>query len=314
MFWDIIINGGNMNVKMIFVLTIGIISISLSAIFIRMCSDMPSLSIAVFRLTIASLILISIALFKKVKLKTIEKKDLVLMVLGGFFLAFHLISWITSLKFTSVANSVALVTTNPVFVGLFSVFFLKNKLEKEIVIGIVLSVLGSFLISRGYSGASIETTNHVLGDMLAILGAIFASGYILIGSIVRERVETFEYILVIYTITSIILIAISIFASFTFMKGQSVFTGFSPKSYLFVFLLAVVSQLLGHTSFNYVLKFLKPDFVAITILGEPIGASFFAYVIFGERVSIIQLIGMALIFGAVVIASRKGNKIGEIVD
>ena len=303
-----------MNLRTVFVLIMGIISISLSAIFIRMCSDMPSLSIAVFRLTIASLILISIAFFKKVKLKSIEKKDLLLMVLGGFFLAFHLISWITSLKFTSVANSVALVTTNPIFVGLFSVLLLKNKLEKEIVIGIVLSVLGSFLISRGYSGASIETTNHVLGDMLAIFGAIFASGYILIGSIVRERVETFEYILVIYTITSVILIVITLFASFTFMKGQNVFTGFLVKSYLFVFLLAVVSQLLGHTSFNYVLKFLKPDFVAIIILGEPIGASIFAYLIFGETVSLVQLVGMAFIFLAVIIASKKGGRIEEVVD
>ena len=303
-----------MNLRTVFVLIVGIISISLSAIFIRMCSDMPSLSIAVFRLTIASLILISIAFFKKVELKSIEKKDLLLMVLGGFFLAFHLISWITSLKFTSVANSVALVTTNPIFVGLFSVLLLKNKLEKEIVIGIVLSVLGSFLISRGYSGASIETANHVLGDMLAVLGAIFASGYILIGSIVRERVETFEYILVIYTITSVILIVITLFASFTFMKGQNVFTGFSVKSYLFVFLLAVVSQLLGHTSFNYVLKFLKPDFVAIIILGEPIGASIFAYLIFGETVSLVQLVGMAFIFLAVIIASKKGGRIEEVVD
>lgn len=303
-----------MNLRTVFVLIVGIISISLSAIFIRMCSDMPSLSIAVFRLTIASLILISIAFFKKVELKSIEKKDLLLMVLGGFFLAFHLISWITSLKFTSVANSVALVTTNPIFVGLFSVLLLKNKLEKEIVIGIVLSVLGSFLISRGYSGASIETANHVLGDMLAVLGAIFASGYILIGSIVRERVETFEYILVIYTITSVILIIITLFASFTFMKGQNVFTGFSVKSYLFVFLLAVVSQLLGHTSFNYVLKFLKPDFVAIIILGEPIGASIFAYLIFGETVSLVQLVGMAFIFLAVIIASKKGGRIEEVVD
>ncbi len=303
-----------MNLRTVFVLIVGIISISLSAVFIRMCSDMPSLSIAVFRLTIASLILISIAFFKKVRLKSIEKKDLLLMVLGGFFLAFHLVSWITSLKFTSVANSVALVTTNPIFVGLFSVLLLKNKLEKEIVIGIVLSVLGSFLISRGYSGASIETTNHVLGDMLAVLGAIFASGYILIGSIVRERIETFEYILVIYTITSVILIIITLFASFTFMKGQNIFTGFSVKSYLFVFLLAVVSQLLGHTSFNYVLKFLKPDFVAIIILGEPIGASIFAYLIFGETVSLVQLVGMAFIFLAVIIASKKGGRIEEVVD
>ncbi len=303
-----------MNFKIIFVLIVGIISISLSAIFIRMCSDMPSLSIAVFRLVIASSILIAVSFFKKNKFKKIEKKDFRLMVLGGFFLAFHLIAWITSLKYTSVANSVALVTTNPVFVGLFSVLFLKRRLEKEIILGIFLSVLGSFLISRGYSGASIETANHVFGDILAILGAVFASGYLLIGSIVRERIDTFEYITVIYTITSVILVFISIFASFTIFKGQNLFFGFSLKSYFFVFLLAVVSQLLGHTSFNYSLKFLKPDFVAITILGEPIGASFFAYVFFGEKVSLIQVSGMILIFLAVIISSKKGTRVEEIVD
>ncbi len=303
-----------MRFKIVFVLFVGIISISLSAIFIRMCSDMPSLSIAVFRLAIASIILLGISFFKKVKFSKIEKKDFILMIAGGIFLALHLISWITSLKYTSVANSVALVTTNPVFVGFFSVVFLKNKLEKEIIAGILLSVLGSFLISRGYTGASIETTNHVLGDFLAILGAIFASGYLLIGSVVRERVDTFEYILIIYSITSVILIVISIIASHTFMEGKNLFYGFSLKSYFFVFLLAVVSQLMGHTSFNYSLKFLKPDFVAITILGEPIGASFFAYLVFGEKVSSIQLIGMLFIFAAVIISSKKGNRIEEVLD
>ncbi len=303
-----------MKAKLYTVLFVGIISISLAAIFIRMCGEMPSITIATYRLTIASLILIFIAFFKKVKLAAISRRDLALMVLGGFFLAFHLISWITSLKYTSVANSVALVTTNPVFVGIFSVFVFKRKLDKEIIAGIILSVLGSFLISRGFAGAAVDFQNHVFGDLLALLGAVLASGYLIIGSVVRERVPTFEYILVIYTITTVMLNLMLLLMSFTVYKNQSLYFGFPLKAYFFVFLLAVVSQLLGHTSFNYSLKYLKPDFVAIAILGEPIGSSFFAYVFFGERVSVMQFAGMLFIFAAVIISSRKSGKIGELID
>jgi len=303
-----------MKAKLYSVLFVGIISISLAAIFIRMCGEMPSITIATYRLTIASLLLIFIAFFKKVKLTAISRKDFMLMVLGGFFLAFHLISWITSLKYTSVANSVALVTTNPVFVGIFSLFVFKRKPDKEIIAGIVLSVLGSFLISRGFSGAAVASENHILGDGLALLGAVLASGYLLVGSVVREKVSTFEYILVIYTITAIILNIILFLMSISFYKTQNLYFGFSLRSYFFVFLLAVVSQLLGHTSFNYSLKYLKPDFVAIAILGEPIGSSFFAYLFFGEKVSLMQVAGMVLIFAAVLIASNKSGKVEELID
>ncbi len=296
---------------MLLILFVGIISISLSAIFIRLCFPMPPVSIAVFRLGIASFILFLIALFKGCKVR-FRRREMFLMSMGGFFLALHLITWIASLDYTSVANSVALVTTNPVFVGIFSVLFSKRRMEKEIIIGIILSVLGSFLVSRGYAGEAYHTS-HLLGDVLALMGAMFASGYIIVGGIVREKVDTFEYILFTYSVTFVILFIVSFPLGFTFYRGKPLFFGFPFRSYVFVFLLAIVSQLIGHTSFNYSLKFLKPDFVAITILGEPVGASLFAYCLFGERISFIQLLGMVLIFFAVIVASKKAS-LNEVID
>lgn len=110
-------------VKTISILLAGITSISFASIFIRLCDDVPSIMIATYRLVIASLLLLTIFIIRGHSLKHISKKDLIFSLLGGLFLSLHLITWIASLKYTSVANSVVLVTTNPVFVGIFSYLF-----------------------------------------------------------------------------------------------------------------------------------------------------------------------------------------------
>jgi len=286
------------------VLLVGIISISFAAIFVRFCSDVPSLMIATYRLTIASIILAVIYRLRGHTFGRLNKKDFLLSMLSGVILSIHFVSWFASIKMTSVASSVVLVTTNPIFVGIFSWFILKEKQSPALIAGIVLSFLGSAILAVGDGGLHnlvLTDKTALIGDGLALLGAIAASGYLILGSKVRENVDLLTYITIAYGFSAVVLIVTSLLT-------QTPFTGYNPSSYIFMILLAVVPQLLGHTSFNWALKHLKASMVAISILGEPIGASILAYFIFEEQLGIFQLAGMILIFAAIITASRRGAK------
>ena len=291
-------------IKTVAVLLAGIISISFAAIFIRLCDDVPSIMIAAYRLTAASVILLAFFRLRGHTFKKVSREDFILSLLGGLFLALHFILWITSLKYTSVASSVVLVTTNPIFVGIFSYFFLKEKQHIELLIGIILCFMGSILIAAGDSGFErliIVNREALLGDILALAGAIMASGYLLVGSKAREKLDILTYITVVYTVAALILIILSLVLDIPF-------TGYRNSSYLYMVLLAIVPQLIGHTAFNWALKHIKASMIAITILGEPIGATILAYLFFNESVSRFQLIGVVAIFAAILISSRKGEK------
>jgi len=290
--------------KTIFFVSIGIVAISFASIFIKFCEDVPSIMIASYRLTISSIILLIIAKAKGVEFFSFTKKQLTLALLGGIFLSLHFFFWISSLKFTSVASSVVLVTTNPIFIGIFSYFFLKEKQPLEIMYGIILSFLGSFILvigDSGLQGLTIKNTSYLFGDFLALLGAIMVSGYLIIGSILRKNVDILPYISLVYTFSALILLMTSICLKVPFF-------GYSSSSYVYLFLLAIIPQLIGHTAFNWALRHLRTNMVAITILGEPIGASILAYFIFGELIKPIQSLGIVLIFLAIFISSKKGKR------
>ncbi|HBQ29166.1 multidrug transporter [Peptococcaceae bacterium SCADC1_2_3] len=292
-------------IKTIFILLTGIISLSFASIFIKLCSDVPAIMIAAYRLGVASVILFIIFKLKGHSLKEVPKKDLLFSLVGGLFLAFHFIAWITSLKYTSVASSVVLVTTNPIFVGLFSYFLFKEKQEIELVIGIVLCLLGSIMIVSGDSGIhelTLYNKKVMAGDVLALIGAIMASGYLIVGSKVREKLDILPYVTVVFTSSAIFLLVISVVMKIPF-------TGYRSTSYLYMVLLALIPQLIGHTSINWALKNLKTSLIAISILGEPVGATILAYIFFKESVGPLQFIGMSLIFAAIITASRKGKKL-----
>lgn len=291
-------------IKTIAGVSVGIVAISFAAIFIRLCDDVPSLMIATYRLTLSSIVLLCIAKARGIRLSSFSRRQLLLGMLGGFFLSLHFSLWISSLKFTSVASSVVLVTTNPIFVGLFSYVLFKEKQPPELILGIILSFSGSIILAVGDSGLrglSVQNPSFLLGDTLALLGAIMVSGYLMVGSHLREEMDVLSYTSVVYGFSAVLLLVTSLCLGIPF-------TGYKASSYFYMGLLAVVPQLIGHTAINWALKHLKTSMVAITILGEPIGASVLAYVIFNETLGSFQGLGMALIFLAIIIASRKGIK------
>ena len=277
----------------ILLLLLGIIAVSTASIFIKLC-DAPALIISTYRMVLASLILMPWASYQKVW-KGWEKKDVAWLIFSGILLSLHFASWIASLKYTSVASSVVLVTTHPIFVGIGSWVFLKERLGLNLIIGIGLSVIGSGLIGYGDMALSKEA---LMGDGLALLGALAASGYFLVGRKMRKNQDLLAYIFPVYSTAGLVLIILSLF----FRKP---FFGYSSTTYLFFFLLALIPQLIGHTTFNWALKYLPASMLAITILGEPIGSTILAYFILGEGLTFWKILGGIFIFTGILIALRK---------
>lgn len=283
-------------IRLYLFLPIGIIAISTASIFIKLC-DAPVLIIATYRMMLASLMLVPFVGYKKTW-RGWKRSEMGWFLLSGLFLSLHFAFWIASLKYTSVASSVVLVTTHPILVGIGSWLFLKERIGMNLVLGIVLSVLGSGLISYGDMTLSREAFT---GDGLAILGAIAVSGYLLVGRKMRKDKDLFSYIFPVYSTAGLILILLSLF----FQKS---FWGYSPSTYLFLFLLALVPQLIGHTTFNWALKYFPAAIVAIAILGEPIGSTVLAYFILGEGLTIWKVLGGISIFAGILIALKRTSK------
>jgi drug/metabolite transporter (DMT)-like permease len=277
----------------VFLLLLGIIAISTASIFIKLC-DAPALIISTYRMVLASLILMPWASNKKVW-EGWEKKDVAWLIFSGILLSLHFAFWIASLKYTSVASSVVLVTTHPIFVGIGSWLFLKERLGLNLILGIGLSVIGSGLIGYGDMALSKEA---LMGDGLALLGALAASGYFLVGRKMRKNQDLLAYIFPVYSTAGLVLIVLSLF----FRKP---FFGYSSTTYLLFFLLAIVPQLIGHTTFNWALKYLPASMVSITILGEPIGSTILAYFILGEGLTFWKIMGGISIFIGILITLRR---------
>jgi len=258
----------------IILLLFGTMAISTASILVKLC-DAPALIISMYRMVLASLILMPWAGHQKVW-KGWEKKDIGWFIFSGTLLSLHFALWIGSLKYTSVASSVVLVTTHPVFVGIGSRLFLKEKLGLNLILGIGLSVIGSGLI--GYGDMSLSK-GALMGDGLALLGAVAASGYFMVGRKMRKNQDLLAYIFPVYSTAGLMLIIIS-------LLFQKSFFGYSSTTYLLFFLLALIPQLIGHTTFNWALKYLPASMVAVTILGEPIGSTVLAYFILGERLTL----------------------------
>jgi len=187
---------------------------------------------------------------------------------------------------------------------MFSYLFFKETQPIEFIIGIILSFSGCIILAVGDSGLrglSVQNPSFLLGDTLALLGAIMGSGYLMVGSRMRQEMDVLSYVSIVYSFSAIFLLITS-------LSSGIPFTGYRSSSYVFMILLAIVPQLIGHTSINWALRHLKASMIAIIILGEPIGASILAYLIFHERISSFQGIGIILIFLAIIIASRSATK------
>jgi drug/metabolite transporter (DMT)-like permease len=272
----------------------GVLAVSTGAIFAKL-AEAPALVIAAYRVGLASLILAPIAWWQaRDELLGLERKDYMLALLSGFFLALHFSTWISSLSYTSVANSVVLVNTNPLWVGILTPLISKDRLTLMTKIGIVISVIGGAIIGAG----DFATGGQALwGDFLALLGSICAAVYLLLGRNLRRKLSLLAYVIICYGSAAIILWVLVI------ALGLQV-VGFSSGTYAAFAGMALISQIIGHTSYNWALKWFSASLIAVSLLGEPIGATILAYIIFDETLTWTKLIGGSLILAAIYLAAR----------
>jgi drug/metabolite transporter (DMT)-like permease len=263
---------------------IGIISLSFASILIKLTTA-PSIVIAAGRLAVAAIILQPLFWFQFKKLRfEIKNSRWGLIILSGVFLAAHFTLWIESLSHTTVPSSVVLVATDPIFVAILSPLLLHEKVSLRIIMAIIFGMFGTIIIASQGIGSFAMTK----GNLLALGGAACAGGYLLVGRKVRPTTSLLSYIYIMYTTAAIILL------SAVFITGNT-FSGLSYQSYLFIALLGLGPQLIGHTSFNWALRYLTAPVVAMAILGEPIGTTILSWLILKQPPTITEIIGGTII-------------------
>lgn len=277
------------------VLLIGVTAVSVSAILIRL-ADTDPLAIATYRMCVATLVIIlGTSLAKQKPFWTfLRPHQIPYLLASGILLAIHFTAFNYSLYLTSVANSVFLVTTAPIFVALGSYWLLKERISSLIIVSLILSVAGGLILSSGVGGEK----SHLGGDALAVLAAATAAGYMLIGRKLRPQLPLLPYITVVYAVASCCLLI----ATF---PTQTELVGLPTQSYLYMISIGIICQVIGHSALNWSLAYISATVVSISIRIEPIVATLLAIPILDESPSWILIPGGALLTFAVYLAIRS---------
>jgi drug/metabolite transporter (DMT)-like permease len=286
----------------------GILFVSTASIFIRFAqAEASSISIAAARLLIASVVLVPIAWARyRQEWLQLSRSDLLKGVLSGLFLALHFATWISSLQFTSVASSVVLVTTTPLWVAILSPLVLREPIHRSVLIGLLFSVSGGVIVGVGHvcdiqaselvCQAQVFNGQAMLGNFLALFGAWMAAGYMIIGRQLRKKLNTIPYAALVYGVAAmILLIAVLI-------QAEPVLS-YSAEIYIWLLALGLIPQLLGHSLFNWALKYISAAYVSLTLLGEPIGTIILALIFLKESPTPLEGMGAGLIMIGIVIGS-----------
>ena len=273
------------------------VAISCAAVLIRL-AEAPPLAVAAFRLLIASAVLLPVGMLRsRGEIKCLLREQWRFLVLAGVLLALHFALWIASLSYTSVASSVVLVTATPLFVALASWVLFRESLRKGTFVGIAISLVGALLI--GYAG--MQSGGAALsGNLLALFAAIAMAGYLLIGRRLRRSAGLLAYSTVVFSVAALVLLTAAVIS-------RTPFTGYTGATYAAMIALALVPQLVGHMSLNWALRFLPATMVTVAVLGEPVGASFLAWLTLGESPTLLEAGGGALMLLGIAVAFLRGG-------
>lgn len=275
------------------VLLLGVVGIAMSAILVRY-SQAPSVVTAVYRLGWTVLLLAPVVLFRfRAELRRITGRDALLCALSGLCLALHFLTWFESLKWTSLAVSTVLVSTEAIFTALGFALFLKGRIPPLGRAAILLAFAGSTVLAlAGGAGQAV-----LYGNLLALASAVFVSVYTLIGSVQRAALSTTVYTFLTYLacLAALLVMALASHTPLIGYGGQEILIGLA---------LAVLCTLMGHSLFSWCLKFLSPAYVSAVKLCEPVVSGLLAVPLFGEIPTLLQLGGMALVLGSVLLYTR----------
>jgi drug/metabolite transporter (DMT)-like permease len=289
----------------------GVAVVSTAALLIRWAlqAGAAPMEIAAARLCLAGLVMWPIAIWTlgfdavKVLIDQVDRPLIKWTMIAGVSLAAHFALWISSLDYTSVASSVALVTTNPIWVALAAWLWLGEKPHPKVWMAIALSIAASLLISwkdlqTSAEGSGFAESSALWGNLLALLGAMAMSGYMLAAKAVQQHRPEWPLLPYVATVYSIAALVLSLVVGTLIGPWWQL----SPAAWPALLLLALGPQVIGHTLINHALRRLSPTIVAIAILGEPIGAALLAWVMLGESLAPTQLAGFTMVVVAVLLA------------
>ena len=275
------------------IIILGVVGVSISAPLIRV-SSAPSMVLVLYRVLIAALLLSPvIALKNRVELRRIRRIDLILCLVSGLFLGLHFSCYFEALRFTSIASAVALVDTEVFFVAFMLLLLFKERIPWPAWIGIIITFIGSVLIARADAG---DGSNMLLGDLIALTGALCMAVYTIIGKTVRQRITTTTYTFLVYLSAGITVLVILL------CSGKPLI-GYEPVNWWTALGMAVFCTLLGHSVFSWGLKYESAAFIATAKLLEPVFASLLGLLLFREMPKAAVIIGGCIVVAGLILTT-----------
>ncbi len=286
------------------ILLLAVLAMSWAGPLVRF-TDAPALAVAFWRLVFTMGCLGVILLFSptsRAALRGVTGRDLAVALGAGVLLATHFWWWIASIRYTSVASSVVLVSTQPLWVALLSALFLRERPLRGEWAGMGVAMLGVIWIGGGDWRMGPEA---LFGDALALGAAVLAAGYYTIGRSLRRHLDLWSYVTLVYGSATVVLFVGVLFTPDTPLVGE-----YGRGDWLVFLLLALGPMMMGHTAVNYALRYVRAYMANLAVLGEPIGAALIAWLLpaIGERPSATTLTGGAVLLLGVWLALRAGAR------
>ena len=279
------------------ILLVGLLAISTSPVIARLLPLVPAAVIAFWRMAAASAMLWSYSSIRPQE--SLATKNILLVLAAGFLLAMHFIFWFGALKLTSIANTTVLGIVAPAFTLLIERLWYNRKLGWITIIALLIILVGGIIV-QGDDLGSMDGTG--LGNIMAILSAVFLGSVFLIGAKVRKTTSVITYTRTVYTVSAIVLLVTSLILDNPLM-------GYTINNYFWLFMLGLIPTLIGHTAFSYSVKFVSPTVIAAFPLGEPIIASYLAWLLFAEQVPFYVVGGGLIIFiGLIILIMNKQSE------
>ena len=280
-------------------LALAIVAVSTSAILIRW-SDAPPQVAAFYRIVFTLGLLAPVTLYRHPRtFASFSRRDATVAILAGVALAAHFAAWFESLSWTSVAASVTLVQAQPIFVAVGAWAVLDERVTRRMTQGILLAVAGAVLLSLGDStGGASPTPWPLWGNALALVGAVTAAAYILVGRSLRQRLPLLPYVTVVYATSVVGLLAFVLVAGFPL-------AGYPPREWLLFLAMAVGPGVLGHTVINWVLEEVESTVVGVALVGEPVGSTILAALLLGEIPGMLTVVGGGIVLAGIVRTARN---------
>lgn len=270
-------------------LAVALLAVSWSAPLVRLAVGAPALAIGFWRTAISTAVFAPVVLTRhRSEVRRLGRRALFLLLASGAALAVHFAAWIASIGLTTVASSVLLVSSQPVFVALGSAL-MGEPLTRAGWAGIALAMIGAALVAGGDAGRG---SRPLVGAMLALLGAVAAAAYFLAGRRLRREVSAITYSTAVYGVAAVIL-------GTALAVARLPAAGYRPGTWLAILAIALGPQILGHTILNQLLGQVGATKLSVAILVEPVGAALIAAVLFGERPPLLVLPGGAAVLAGI---------------